>query len=227
MQLRKSYQETETPSILIVDDNTVFAMELEDAVLDLGYSIAGIASSGLEAIQIAKSLSPDLILMDIKMPGEIDGIEAAQEILNDHDVPILFITGHVKKSILERASRVNNSGYIVKPVHKGQIKAAIDLAMRENGKHRKPSNNQMASVQNEVAPTQEAAYRIEQMKSLLNPAEYRIATLIRKGKNSQEIASILNSSPRTVEWHRMNIRKKLGISDRKVSTFNFLGAFPA
>ena len=213
-------------NILIVDDNAVFAMELEEKATDLGYRVAGVASTSYEAIAMAESTELDLILMDIKMPGEIDGISAASRILQKKDAPIIFVTGHVKESLLERASQVSNYGYIVKPVHPGQLKGAIELALRKNNHHKNGSSTESVFSTAKKDTRHPITTKEHQIKSILSPSEYRVASLISDGKNSQEIATILNLSPRTVEWHRMNIRKKLSISDRKVSTFNLIQAFP-
>jgi CheY-like chemotaxis protein len=123
------------PNILIVDDNVVFVVELEETLSDLGYQVAGVASTGFEAIQMAKEVRPDLVLMDIEMPGEIDGISAARNILAEERIPIIFLTGHVEEELLQRASRVTTDGYIVKPFHDRQLLGAMEVALRKNENH--------------------------------------------------------------------------------------------
>ena len=141
-------------------------------------------------------------------------------ILHEENIPVIFITGHVEEALLQRASRVSTDGYIVKPVHARQLQGAIEVAIRKNNHHSDDSNaeNEALVKPENVPPTDEN----RQIKRLLSPAEYRVTKLLKSGKSSQEIAGKLSLSARTVEWHRMNIRKKLGIFNKKISIFNYL-----
>ena len=78
------------PKILIVDDEWLTRLEIEEMLTDLGYDVAGQAETGAEAIAMARELNPDLILMDVKMPGEMNGIDAAREIKAELGTPIIF-----------------------------------------------------------------------------------------------------------------------------------------
>ena len=210
------------PNILIVDDNVVFVVELEETLSDLGYQVAGVASTGFEAIQMAKEVRPDLVLMDIEMPGEIDGISAARNILAEERIPIIFLTGHVEEELLQRASRVTTDGYIVKPFHDRQLLGAMEVALRKNENHENSPKFKSEKLEITDNSLHLSLEQINQIKLVLSPAEHRVAKLVKRGKSSQEIAEILNLSSRTVEWHRMNIRKKLGINDQKTSIYNYL-----
>ncbi|MBE0517565.1 MAG: response regulator, partial [Methanophagales archaeon] len=115
--------------ILVVDDEVVITTQLEERLTYMGYEVVGRASSGNEAIEMAKSLMPDLILMDIVMPGKLDGIDAASTIKAELDTPIIFLTAYADDKFVERAKNVEPFGYIVKPFHESEIKAAVEVAL--------------------------------------------------------------------------------------------------
>ncbi len=114
--------------ILIVDDNITLTMELEEILSSSGYDVAGTAYTADEAISMAKSLKPDLVLMDIAMPGKLDGIDAAGILREELGIPVIFISIHTNKDFLERAKEVEPLGYLHKPFSCQQIEAAIEMA---------------------------------------------------------------------------------------------------
>lgn len=115
--------------ILLVDDEIIIATQLEERLTQMGYEIVGIAASGLEAVYMAKKLVPDLVLMDIVMPGEVDGIEAARLIQEENRIPFIFVTAHTDQDLIRRATEQEPVGYILKPFQDGQITAAIEIAL--------------------------------------------------------------------------------------------------
>ncbi|HVP96080.1 response regulator [Methanoregula sp.] len=114
--------------ILVVDDEAIITMQLEERLSAMGYTVAGMASSGEDAIEKARRLKPDLVLMDIVMPGKLNGIEAAKTIAG-LDIPVVFVTSYADDSIIEKAKQVRPYGYIVKPFNELEIKAAIEVAL--------------------------------------------------------------------------------------------------
>jgi PAS domain S-box-containing protein len=115
--------------ILLVDDEIVMSMTLRKILVSMGYDVVGMAVSGVEAIEMARHLNPDLILMDIIMPGELDGIDAAVKIRSDLDIPVIFVTGYAEDQLVERAKSVAPLGYILKPFQKDQIRVIIEIAL--------------------------------------------------------------------------------------------------
>ncbi|MDD1703339.1 MAG: response regulator [Methanoregula sp.] len=114
--------------ILVVDDEAIITMQLEERLTAMGYTVAGMASSGEDAIEKAQRLTPDLVLMDIVMPGKLNGIEAAKTI-SGLDIPVVFVTSYADDTIIEKAKQVGPYGYIVKPFNELEIKAAIEVAL--------------------------------------------------------------------------------------------------
>ena len=117
------------PGILIVDDEATITTQLEERLEWMGYKVLGSASSGEEAVRMAGKLRPDIILMDIVMPGKMDGIEAAEAIHKDMDIPIVFLTAHGDERFVDRAKKVEAMGYIIKPYQEEGLKAAVEIAL--------------------------------------------------------------------------------------------------
>jgi response regulator NasT len=111
---------------LIGEDDAVEAQEMERAVRGLGHRVLATADTGRQAVELARSLAPDLILLDIGMPG-LDGIAAAREILAVRGVPIVMVTGHADPALAERAAAAGVLTYLIKPVDRHDLNAAIQV----------------------------------------------------------------------------------------------------
>jgi CheY-like chemotaxis protein len=116
--------------ILIVEDEKIVALGIKKMLKNLGYIVPSIASSGEEAISKAEITFPDLILMDIMLKGDMDGVEAADKIRKSFDVPVVFLTAYSDDKILERAKRTKPYGYIIKPFEENSLHTTIELALR-------------------------------------------------------------------------------------------------
>ena len=122
--------------IMVVDDETIITTQLEEVLTSMGYKVVGKASSAKASISMAKRLSPDLILMDIVMPGKLDGIDASQAIKAELDIPVIFLTAYADDKFIERAKNVEPYGYIVKPFQEKEIKATIEVALHKKDMER-------------------------------------------------------------------------------------------
>jgi two-component sensor histidine kinase len=116
---------------MVVEDEVAIAMELQQLIQAVGHQVIGLAASGEAAIEMAKRLQPDLILMDIIMPGRLDGIAAAEIITAELDTPVLFLTAHADNDLIHRAKETGAFGYIMKPFREAEIKANIELALSQ------------------------------------------------------------------------------------------------
>ena len=117
--------------ILIVEDNAIIAMETIDRVKRLGYGVSGLAATGRDAIRLARAMQPDLILMDINLRGDMDGIEAAVEILRRASVLVIYITAYSDEDTLKRAMASKPFRYLVKPYKERDLYASIEEALGE------------------------------------------------------------------------------------------------
>ena len=122
--------------VLIVEDNLVVANNLYDRLQDLGYQALGIARSGEQAVRLAAETKPDLVLMDIRLQGEKDGIQAADEIRRQRDVPVIYLTGYADQSILERAKLTDPYGYLLKPFDGRELDTTIEMALHRHAVER-------------------------------------------------------------------------------------------
>ena len=120
-----------TPAnILLVEDEGIVSIDIRNILSRLGYSVTGVAFSGEEALTQIKTNRFDLVLMDIGLKGEIDGIEVANIIKNDHRTPIIFITGFADANTLNRANKTEPAGYIVKPINEVELEKTLKDALR-------------------------------------------------------------------------------------------------
>jgi signal transduction histidine kinase/DNA-binding NarL/FixJ family response regulator len=116
-------------SILIVEDEGIVAEDLANKVQYLGYEVVGAAATGEEAVKLARRHRPALVLMDIRLAGAMDGIEAARQIHREHNLPVLFLTAHSDKEMFERAQRSGAYGYILKPFDERELRIQIEMAL--------------------------------------------------------------------------------------------------
>lgn len=115
--------------ILIVEDEYIIAANLQENLESLGYGVLDIESSAEDAVEKAMKLRPDLVLMDIRLQGAMDGIQAAEQIWNCLQIPVIYVTGHSDNNTLERAKVTLPFGYILKPVKAKELYVAIETAL--------------------------------------------------------------------------------------------------
>ncbi|HVW24076.1 MAG TPA: response regulator [Polyangiaceae bacterium] len=120
---------TTAPSVLIVEDERIVAKDLEDTLAELGYSTSAIASSADEAVAEASKRCPDVVLMDIRIKGEQDGVETAELLRRRFDVPVVYMTAHADEATLQRAKKTEPYAYLVKPVKSNALRSAIEIAL--------------------------------------------------------------------------------------------------
>ena len=119
-------------SILVVEDELIVALEIKKTLIKLGYHVAGTEKDGQSAIETVGKTRPDLILMDIRLKGEMDGIEAAQRIRALYQTPVIFLTAHSDEDTLSRALKTHPCGYLVKPFRERELYQAIEMCIHKN-----------------------------------------------------------------------------------------------
>lgn len=117
------------PKILIVEDENIVARDIWEQLVDLGYEPVGIAKHGEEAVAMAGELYPDLVLMDIELAGEMDGIVAAQAIRQQFALPVVFVTGFSADEVLDRAKLIEPYGYLLKPFSRRELHTVFEMAL--------------------------------------------------------------------------------------------------
>ena len=114
--------------ILIADDENLILMDLREMLTNLGYLVVGEANDGQSAVNMARELRPDLVVMDIKMP-DMDGIEAAKVLTEEKIAPVLLLTAYSQQALIERARDAGVVGYLVKPFRESNLAPAIQITL--------------------------------------------------------------------------------------------------
>ena len=282
--------------ILIVEDEAVIAIRLQERLTAMGYHIIGMSYSSEEAMEHARRLRPDVILMDIMIPGKMDGIAVANSVKTELDIPVIFLTAFSEDKIIDRAKQAEPYGYIVKPFQDRELKACVEVALfkKEMEKALKEAhhelerrvkirtrdleiktksleemntamkvllkkreedkteieNNVLTNVKELVMPFVDKFRETQlddQQKTFLSiiesnlneiispftrklsleflnltPTEIQIANMTKHGNTSKKIAKVMNISPRTVDTHKKNIRRKIGLEGKRANLRSYL-----
>lgn len=118
----------ERTRVIIADDESVIRADLREMLTSLGYLVVAEAADGVSAINAARELKPDVVIMDIKMPN-MDGIEAARVLTQERIAPVLLLTAYSQRDLVDRAKEAGVVGYLVKPFREQEIGPAIDIAL--------------------------------------------------------------------------------------------------
>ena len=132
---------------MVVDDEAIITMQLEGCLSSMGHKVVGMATSGEDAIVKARTVKPEVVLMDIVMPGKTNGIAAAKAIDEELGIPVILITSYADDKIIEEAKKANPYGYIVKPFNERELKATIELALfRKKRDGHKPAKHPQRKI---------------------------------------------------------------------------------
>ncbi|SDG08772.1 CheY chemotaxis protein or a CheY-like REC (receiver) domain [Methanolobus vulcani] len=135
----------EDVKILVVEDENIIGLNIKKKLKSFGYTVPAIVSTGEEAIKMAEITFPDLILMDVRLKGNMDGVEAAGEIRKNFDIPVVYLTAYSDDEVLEKAKKTEPYGYIVKPFKANDLKSNIEMALyrhkMEKGTHESSCRN--------------------------------------------------------------------------------------
>lgn len=134
--------------ILVVEDHRIIAWNIQESLETLGHEVIRCVSSSADAIQLAQQERPDLILMDVRLEGDIDGIQAATHIQQQVHVPIIYLTAHAEPQTIQRAIATHPYGYLLKPIHLPELHTAVEMAL-----HRHQLEQQLEATQQWLATT--------------------------------------------------------------------------
>ena len=119
--------------IMVVEDEGIVALDIQSKLESKGYEVPAVVSSGEEAVRQAEATSPDLVLMDIQLEGEMDGIQAAEQIRHRFDIPVVYLTAYSDDSTLQRAKIAEPFGYLLKPFEERELHSTIEIALYKHG----------------------------------------------------------------------------------------------
>lgn len=120
-------------NILLVEDESIVRKDIEKSLVKLGYTVVAQADNGEKALELAREKRPDLALMDINIKGNMTGIETADAIKQEMDIPVIYLTGYTDEPTLEKAKQTEPHGYIIKPFKEVELRTAIEMAMHKHG----------------------------------------------------------------------------------------------
>lgn len=124
------------PKIMIVEDESIVAMEIRSSLTDLGYTVTAIASSGELALKRVAETQPDLVLMDINLKGNMDGVQTAEQVRAHFGIPVIFLTAYADNNTLQRAKLTEPFGYILKPFEEKELNISIEMALYKHQRER-------------------------------------------------------------------------------------------
>lgn len=189
--------------VLIVEDEPVIAENISMYLDNNDFEVSGIAYDSIEANEQLQNNTPDAAILDVNLESEEDGIDIAARINQKYNLPFLFLTSYSDKDTLQRAKKVNPSGYIVKPFNEKTLLASLEIAISN---HAADINRKMPSL---------AMEKINRhLLSPLSDREYEIVQLIYEGITNNQIAEKIFVTINTVKTHLKNIYLKLDANTR-------------
>lgn len=124
-------------NVLVVEDESIVSKDIQHSLKKLGYNVVGAAATGEKAIELAQEFNPDIVLMDIMLKGDMNGIEAAEQIRTTMNIPVIYLTAYADEGTLARAKVTEPCGYIIKPFKEIDIHTSIEMAIY---KHKRESD---------------------------------------------------------------------------------------
>jgi len=161
------------PNILVVEDEGILAQDIADTLINFNYRVSAIVDSGEQALKNAKAQQPNLILMDIKINGNLDGIDAAKQIKELYNIPVVFLTAYADDTTLKRAQIIEPFGYVLKPFREKELQTAIEMALYKHKMENERRQTQQALRESEARfagilnIAQEAIVSIDQLKRII------------------------------------------------------------
>jgi two-component system, response regulator PdtaR len=122
--------------ILVVEDEWIIANDIKDSLIEMGYRVSAIAASGEDALARVEEDPPDLVLMDIVLKGQMNGIETARAIRARRDIPVIYLTAYDNQFLVDKAKQTDHSGYLLKPFKDRELHIAIDMALHRKQQER-------------------------------------------------------------------------------------------
>lgn len=192
--------------VLIVEDEPLIAEHIATYLNNSDFMVSGIAYDDEEARQLLRTSSPDAVILDINLDGETDGIQLAEYINKNYQLPFLFLTSYADRETLERAKKVEPWGYIVKPFNEKTLQATLEIAIFN-----------FAQRTNQLVPGIQLEKINRHLPAPLTPREFEVLQLIYKGQTNRQIAETLYVSANTIKRHINNAYLSLEATSRSTA----------
>lgn len=188
-------------NIMIIEDESIVAMDLESRLKKLGYEVTGIYGDSDKAFNFLAVHTPDLILCDINIRGDRNGIDIAMHVREHKRVPLIFVTAHSDRATLEQAKMALPYGYIVKPYEDSDLVSAIEMAKYKH---------QVELDQLSLTPDKLEPILVES----LSKREFELLQDIVSGMDNNQICEVRYISINTTKFHVSNIFRKMNVNSR-------------
>jgi len=193
--------DTSKAQVLIVEDDGIIAEDINSLLQEKGYSIAGVAHNGVDALDMLENRNPNFAILDINLGGGMSGLDVAKVIHTKHEIPFIFLTSFDDENTLDQAQSFGPYGYIVKPYQERTLLTTIKTALSNFNKSKENKGLDLSKL-NEIS------------KQKITNQEFKIIEHLLKGLSYQQIADVLYISINTVKFHVKNIYLKLEIKGR-------------
>ena len=217
--------------ILIVEDNYIFATELQNKLIGWDYNIVGIVDNFEESVNLLKSNTPNLILIDIGLKSDANGIDLAEEVLNEYNIPIIFITAYSDKSTIQKAKLTQPYGYIIKPIVDDVLRSTIEIVLykKKIEKEREDSEQQFKQKLESLVASRTKKYLVTNKKlndeiEVRKNAEMKFKSLI---ELAPDPIMVLDSDGLIVSINKvffefLNISREKDFSGKKYHEMKFM-----
>lgn len=205
----------EKATIIVVEDESVVAKDIQSTLIEKGYKVPAVAYSGEDAVKKVQEFKPDIVLMDIVLKGKMDGVEAANQIVSLYDIPVIFITAFADDLTLQRAKKSEPFGYLLKPYEENELQITIEMALYKHQMDKKLRDSEkwlsttLRSIGDAVIATDENGKIIfmnQIAENLTGWALYKA-----KGKDLCEVFRIINEFTKTATINPVEKVLKEGI----------------
>src|SRR5919108_453284 len=203
--------------VLVVEDESTIAITIEDTLKSFGYSVPAIVCSGEQAIQKVAEMQLDLVLMDIRLEGSMDGVEAAEQIRSDFNIPVVFLTAYMDESTVQRAMITEPFGFILKPFEPRELHISIELALYKHKMEMKlKENEQLLSAILENIDDAVVSIDVNGHMNFLNKAAEKLIGCKQKdviGKRLSKVVHALNDQAQPINRSFMINRFQKSVID--------------
>ena len=198
--------------VLIVEDDPLIAIDIEQILNNLNFWVIGIAFNADDALNLIQQNLPDIVLLDVNLESDKDGINIAEIINEKYKVPFIYLTAHADKATLERAKKTKPAGYIVKPFDERDLLAGIEIGLY--------NYNQLKMAQR---PQLNMHTINKYLKTPLSEREFTVLAAIYEGKPNQQMSNDLFVSINTIKTHISNLYFKLDVNSRTAAIAKVIG----
>lgn len=187
--------------VLIVEDEPLIAIDIEATLNNIDFSVSGMVHTYDDAIAELKNNTPDIVLLDVNLEDEKDGIDIGTHIHEKYQLPFVYLTSYADKATLDRAKKTRPAGYIVKPFEEKDLLAGLEIALYNFSTRDDNSKISLASINKHII-------------SQVSEREFDVLVGIYEGKTNQQMAEGLFVSVNTIKTHISSIYLKLDVTSR-------------